>query len=140
MSTTASIQIADAIADAINSHTFSRTISAERGYVPEYVGGDGSDPVVWVIPAERAMSRETRGQWAEDVTIHVGLFAWLGDREIDTIDSLMVLAEEIVSFLRDTTIDSVGLQSVECMYLFDQENIKNKKTFVSVYAFKYSTR
>ncbi len=97
------VDIADALAVALNAHAFGQAFTAVRRYRPVYELKEMADLHVTVVPKGVALERADRSREQVDVRIDVAVQKKVaGDSEID---GLMALVEEITAFARDLRLE-----------------------------------
>lgn len=139
------IEIADAVAAALNFHTFSREFTAERTYLATFELPDLKTLKVTVVPRSilPAPEADTRGATRHDYAISVAVqkkFKEIGEAERTEIDALMVLVEEIAKHLERLPLAPgsdakwVGMENAP---VFIPEHIDELRQFTSVLTVTY---
>ncbi|KKL10357.1 hypothetical protein LCGC14_2556660 [marine sediment metagenome] len=147
MSTAVAIDVADAVAAALNAApdgTFNETVAAVRAYVARFEPSDLTALKVTVVPksleVERADRAQTRNEYAIDIAIQKKLSELPDDADCivdnDEVDALMLLvqqiAEHIASLGRLTTYTAAKWIGTANSPIYSQEHLIEKRTFTSV--------
>jgi hypothetical protein len=137
-------EITEAVVTALN--TYASGIDpvpfvAIRKYVPQFELADLKTLRVVVVPISNESTPATRGKMENDVTVSIGVMKKLeGETESD-IDPLVLLAENIATFLDKQDLVSGDMKimwlSSEHKPIYSAQEIQNKKVFTSVIAVTY---
>lgn len=93
--------IADAVADELNSRTWSLRFEAKKQNVPRHRRDEMKDLHVTVSPKSRTSSPSTRGQTYQNIEIYIGIEKGLnGDRDEES-NPLIDLGEEIATYFEN---------------------------------------
>lgn len=130
------VQIADSLAAALSSHSFSIPVSASRLYVPDYQGHELQTMRVSVVPGPVEAEKSTRGQ---DLFTHsvMVMVAQATDGSNEQLDPLMHLCEEIIDSIRSGTVSSDGMPQNAKYYgstfstVFDRDAINDRRVFIA---------
>jgi hypothetical protein len=96
------VDIADAVAAALNGTGFSQIFTAQRAYVPTFDLKDMKDLHVTVVPRSLEMAAAARGFEITDLQIDVAVQRKLATTDLAEIDALLGLVQEIAEFVRTT--------------------------------------
>ncbi len=123
--------IADAVVEGLNGHTFSQTFTAARAYLPVFDLKEMKDLHVTVVPKGIEMSLANRTQGQDDVQMDVAVQKKVAS-DADT-DGLMSLVEEIANFIRQTRVfgPAVWVRS-ENVPIYSPEHLGELRQFTSV--------
>lgn len=99
ISTSFLIDLADAIVDSLNGHTFYPPFTAVRGYVPTFKLSDMRDLRVTVVPKSLTTQRISRGETRYDIEVDVGIQQRFRPDDTNTLDTLMSLTQAVLEFL-----------------------------------------
>jgi len=130
------IDIADAITQALNGHSFSQSFTARRCYVPTFDLKEMKDLHVTVVPRGVEMATVSRSMVQHDARIDIGIQQKLpadtaGD--MATIDALMGLVEEVADFVRATgRFGGAAWVKTENMPIYSPEHLEQLRQFTSV--------
>lgn len=140
-------QIASALVVMLNAHTFSKSFTAARGWLPEFTLEELETLKVTVVPRTVDVTRAARHLIEEDFIVDIGIQKRLeGDPakspSIAEVDPWADLTEEILRFCFDpanaivlTGIDRVIPISIARDYI--PEHLSDKRTFSAVIAVTY---
>jgi hypothetical protein len=138
------VQIADAVASELNSHSFSQPFTAVRAYLPEYELKDMGTLHVTVVPAEFTGEPSDRSRDREEHTVHVAVQQRLvpvdGAVPLADLDGLMGLSEEIRDYLRDRPLSGCpGTRRVKTEHkpIYDPKHLRELHQFTGLLAFTY---
>jgi hypothetical protein len=132
-------EIADALADGLSAATFSGpyySITATRGYVPDYNGPALKALKVSVVPGPVEVEKSARGQ---DLFMH-SIMVCIGkntDGSNEQIDCLMTLCEEIVDAIRSGTLETNGMPENAQYFAsnfqttFDRDALNDRSIFLA---------
>jgi hypothetical protein len=99
------VDIADAVAAALNGTGFSQIFTAQRAYVPTFDLKDMKELHVTVVPRSVEMTAAARGFEITDLQIDVAVQKKLSTTtttDLAEIDALLGLVQEIAEFVRTT--------------------------------------
>ncbi|MCE5280337.1 MAG: hypothetical protein ABFD92_07845 [Planctomycetaceae bacterium] len=135
------IDIADAVAAALNAHTFSAPLTARRSYRPVFDLKEMKTLHVTIVPKGAEMTAAGRGLEQTDVQIDVAVQKKLSaDTAAETgeIDALMGLVEQIAAVIRQKRRfalhgggDAVWIKT-DNVPIFSQEHLGEMRQFTSV--------
>jgi hypothetical protein len=94
------VEIADAVAAAINDGTYAEPVTAERAYRPSFDLEELGELKVTVVPRSVNTANLARQQSQVDCTVDVGLQQRVDAGDDARLDALLDLAEEIGDQLR----------------------------------------
>jgi hypothetical protein len=130
------VEIADSLAAALTSHTFSVPFVASRKYVPDYDRPDLEELRVSVVPGPAETERVSRGQDLFTHSIMV-IVAKATDGSNGQVDPLMQLCEEIIDVIRGNTISAMMMPE-EAKYfsssfqtMFDRDTLGDHRVFTA---------
>ncbi len=136
------IDIADAVASALNAHGFGQAFTAERHYVPRFELKEMADLKVTVVPRSLVSETASRTMVKDDIEIDVAVQKKLGSDVVAEGDALMQLVEEIITYLRQTPL--AGLANVVLVRvandpIYAPEHWDELRQFTSVLTLTYRT-
>lgn len=128
------LDIADAVAAAINAATLSQPITAERAYAPIFELPDLVDLKVTVVPVELAFAALTRSSDDFDYVVDIGITQRCEPTPA-AADPLMMLAQEILDLFRGKRL--VGYTDAKCVAggnrpIYDATLMDTDRVFMSV--------
>ena len=127
------IDIADAVAAALNGHTFSQPFAAQRAYLAAFELKELKDLRVAVVPKGVEMTTAGRGISQSDVQIDVGVLKKLVSADNAEIDALMGLVQEIAEFVRATgRLGGAAWVRSENLPIYSTEHLAEMRQFTSV--------
>lgn len=134
------IDIADAVAAAINAGTFSQSVTAEREYLPTHELAKSQGLTVTVVP--RGITSQTTGRKVlqQDYEIDVAVRKKLQTKEQEELDDLMELSEEVIRHLQLTRLASYGVAiwiGTEVRAPYSPEHLHEFRQFTSLATLTY---
>jgi len=132
------VEIANAVADALNSHSFSQPFTARRHYVPTFDLKEMKTLHVTVVPRGVEIANVSRSTVQSGVQIDIGIQQKLpapadpaGDQAF--IDTLMSLVEEVADFIRVTSRfgDASWVKTANTP-IYSPEHLEQLRQFTSV--------
>lgn len=136
MSTT--IQIADAVVDALNLQTFSQVFTAVRKWVPSFTVPELSTLRVCVVPKGETIEQATRSEVFVDHTVLVGIQKKInGDAEAD---QLCNLADEVVDYFVQNDLANARRVLIEHDPIASPEMLDEHRTFLTLIAVTYRSQ
>ena len=133
------VAIADAITAELNGNAFSQPFTAQRQYLPIYDLKSVSDLKVTVVPKGLVSSSLDRSRDNFDYQIDVGIQKKT-QNQIATIDSLMLLVEQISDYFRSNPLSSypgARFISVENTPIYAPDHLETMLQFTSVLTLTY---
>jgi hypothetical protein len=131
------IALADAVAAAINTGSFSMPVTAQRLLLPEFELADLADLKVTVVPKSVEMATLTRQTMIYEVAIDVGIQKKLNG-EVDTeLPGLLNLVEEINVFLRKHALSGAVWTKSSIDPIYAREHLSQSRVFTSVLTITY---
>lgn len=125
--------IAVAVANALNGHSFSQVFAAGMSYRPVFDLRDMKGLRVSVVPRGVEMSTAGRGLTQHDVQIDIGVQKKLAADDAAEIDSLLGLVQEIAEFVRTTGhFDEATWVKTENTPIYSPEHLSELRQFTSV--------
>ena len=142
------VDIAEAVTDALNAGTFSRSFTARRHYLPVFELKDMDTLHVSVVPKETTIEPADRTREKRDVAVDIGVQQRLpaSEKEADELDALMTLVDELADHLRFGTLElehppGAGAKAVwirtENAPVYAPEHIDQLRQFTSVLTVTY---
>lgn len=139
------IALADAIKTAVDAaaaiDTFSQAFASKRTYVPEYEKKDLGEIKLSIVPKGMATgeSSVTRMRVTGDRQIDVAFHRLADADDDDTLDGLMLFAEEVTDFIRKNGPYGSNWTwiAVEAPAIYDPESLRQKGIFLAVYTFTF---
>ncbi len=139
------IQIADAVVEALNGATLSQPVTARRHYLPEFELTEMDVLHVSVVPAELDEEIADRMRDRTEYKIHVAVQKRVGRQDppgIDTeaIDELMQLVEEIDEVFRHKPLagfEQAHWIKTENKPIYDPKHLKEHGQFTSLLVFTF---
>lgn len=132
--------VADAVVAELNAASFSQTVEAVRGYVPQFDLAEMKDLHVTVVPKGVSILPGSRSQNQHDLAIDVAVQKKLDKADNTEIDALMGLVDEIADRFRLRRLDSypnaVWLKT-EQQPIYSQEHLDQMRQFTSVLTFTF---
>lgn len=131
------IALADAVAAAINTGSFSMPVTAQRLLLPEFELADLAQLKVTVVPKSVDITALTRQTMVYEVSIDVGVQKKLSG-EVDTeLPGLLTLVEEINVFLRKRSISGAVWTKSSVDPIYAREHLSQSRVFTSVITIIY---
>lgn len=135
------VEIAAAVAAAIEAATLSQPVTVERAYVPVHERTDLADLTISVVPVSITTTLLDRTpRHMHDYAIDVGI-QQAAANELTTIDPLMLVAEEIMDLFRGLPL--AGYTAAKCtdaqnQPIFVPEHLDEMTVFTSVVRLVFS--
>ena len=127
------ILLADEIVTQLNAHSFRRSFTAERGYLPTFELPDMNALRVTVVPKEDDGRLDTRDSSVHDYSIDIGIQQKPETIEAKDLDPLMYLTQEIADFfLFGQQPGAATLVAPQVRILYLQEHLLKLRQFTSV--------
>lgn len=134
-------QIAEAVKEELNDHTFSQPFTATRQRMPIFDLADMATLRVTVVPKAVEVSPANRLEVQHDVSIDVAVQKKLGSLDNAEIDPLAELVEEIIEFFqmrRLTEYQPAVWTDTKNDRLYVPEHMEEKQLFTSVITLTFS--
>ena len=134
------IDIADAVKEELNGHTFSQPFTAERAYQPTFELADMQTLHVTVVPKSVTTAIASRSGDQVDYAVDIGVQKKLGENPDTDADEMMALVEEIAGFLnRRGLAGTPGMVWVRTQNepIFSPEHFEQLRQFTSVLTVTY---
>lgn len=127
--------VAQAVADELNSTTFSQPFTAERQYLPVFELPEMKVLHVTVAPRGIVISALDRGRCQYDVQIDVAIQKKFSSDAPDEIDPLMALVQEIADFFKLRRLEAFPTAAwikTENAPIYALEHMQELRQFTSV--------
>ncbi len=137
------VEIADAVAAAINDGTYAETVNAERAYRPSFDLEELGELKVTVVPRSVNTANLARQQSQVDCTVDVGLQQRVDAGDDARLDALLDLAEEIgdhLSHKRLPGYPQAAWVSIEHEPVVAAEHLDERSTLTTVMSMTYRVR
>ena len=137
------VEIADAVAAAINDGTYSEAVNAERAYRPSFDLEELGELQVTVVPRSVNTANLARQQSQVDCTVDVGLQQRVDAGDDARLDALLDLAEEIGDHLRHKRLagyPQAAWVSIEHEPVVAAEHLDERSTLTTVMSVTYRVR
>jgi hypothetical protein len=133
------VDIADALAEALNGHEFSVEFEAVREYRPVLDLPDMKTLRVSVVPKGVVMVPADRSRVQHDVEVDVLVQKKLDAGDSTELDALMSFVEEIAGFLKFKRLESVAASWVKTVNepIFAPDHLEQLRQFTSVLTVTY---
>jgi len=102
------VDIAEAVKEALNGHSFSQPFTATRQYRPAFELKDMTDLHVTVVPHAVEVTSLSRSMQQYDVQVHVAVQKKFTEDSPAELDPLMDLVEEVMDFFRLRKLGNTG--------------------------------
>lgn len=137
------VQIADAVAAAINGATLSQSVAAERLYVPVHELNDLDTVKVSVVPAGLAIEELTRASDLFTYTVDVGIQRKVSPADPSTlanadVDPWVTLTEEIGDLFRGRRVGGFRCTGVANRPVYSPDHLDEKRVFTSVLSLTFT--
>jgi hypothetical protein len=140
--------IADAVVEELNGHTFSQSFEAQRHYRPLVTLPEMASLHVSVVPKAVSIERLDRTSHQEDYQVDVAIQKKVDAVDNTTLDPLTALVQEVADFLRDLRLSEVwtrsgaALPSAICVAvrnepIYAPEHLDDLRQFTSVLTLTY---
>lgn len=130
-----SIELAEAVVEAINGHDFGQPILAVRAYLPTWDLKNVKVLRVNVVPFKRVRASESRAQDGIDQTIIIGVQKECDPQDLASVDALVEVVEAIEEFFNRTQI--TGAQGTKFLWKSDQiEPVFDPKSLLELQVFR----
>ena len=129
--------LAQAVADALNTGTFSMDFAAERVALPDFELADMKDLHVTVVPREVESALLDRGHDSHDVKVDVAVQKKLTSLANEEIDPLMALVQEISAHLNRRNLVGALWRKTENKPVYSPEHLREMRQFTSVLTLTY---
>jgi len=127
--------IADAVVQELNGHTFSQALTAVRHYRPIFDLAQMQDLHVTVVPKGLAIERLDRSRNQHDVQVDIAVQKKCQAADNAELDPLMALVEEIADFFRLRRLtawpEAVWIRT-ENVPIYAPEHLDELRQFTSV--------
>ena len=137
------VEIADAVAAAINDGTYAEPVTAQRSYRPSFDLEELGELKVTVVPRSVTTANLARQQSQVDCTVGVGLQQRVDAGDDARLDALLDLAEEIGDQLRHkrlTGYPQAAWVSIEHEPVVAAEHLDERSTLTTVMSVTYRVR
>ncbi|WP_458789185.1 hypothetical protein [Adonisia turfae] len=137
------VEIADAVAAAINDGTYAEPVTAQRAYRPSFDLEELGMLKVTVVPRSVITANLARQQSQVDCTVDVGLQQRVDAGDDARLDALLDLAEEIGDQLRHkrlTGYPQAAWVSIEHEPVVAGEHLDERSTLTTVMSVTYRVR
>ena len=134
------VDIADAVVAELNDHSFSKSFTATREYLPTHDLQTLTGLKVVAIPSETSIANESRSNTRDEHRIEIGVVAKLDAVDAETIDGYVALCEEIADYLKRRTLtdyENARPIGVEIEPVFDALTLDTHRVFLSVVSITY---
>jgi len=131
------VQVAQAVADALNAHEFSVAFTAERMALPAFTLEEMQTLHVTVVPREVAGSVLDRARDEDEVKVDVAVQKKVASAANEEIDPLLALVQEIADFLNRRPMDGASWKKTENKPVYAPEHLREKQQFTSVLTVTY---
>ena len=137
------VEIADAVAVAINDGTYAEPVTAQRAYRPSFDLEELGELKVTVVPRSVTTANLARQQSQVDCTVDVGLQQRVDAGDDARLDALLDLAEEIGDHLRHKRLagyPQAAWVSIEHEPVVAAEHLDERSTLTTVMSVTYRVR
>ena len=137
------VEIADAVAAAINNETYAEPVTAQRAYRPSFDLEELGELKVTVVPRSVNTANLARQQSQVDCTVDVGLQQRVDAGDDVRLDALLDLAEEIGDQLRHKRLagcPQAAWVSIEHEPVVAAEHLDERSTLTTVMSVTYRVR
>lgn len=130
--------IAEAVKDALNAATLSKTFTATRVYAPELELRSNEDAIavrVWPAPEGRVSTFASRGATSREYPVFVAVMRKCDVDTNATVDAYVALLEEIEDLFfgkKLTGYTSAFCRATEQIAAYAWENIRRNRQYVGV--------
>ena len=131
------VQVAQAVADALNAHEFSVAFTAERMALPAFTLEEMQTLHVTVVPREIASSILDRARDEDEVKVDVAVQKKVASAAVEEVDPLLALVQEIADFLNRTAMGDATWKKTENKPVYAPEHLREKRLFTSVLTLTY---
>jgi len=134
------VEIADAIKEELNNHSFSQSFTAVRKFIPKYTLEELETLRVTTVPKANEESLLTRTESQREVQIDIGIHKKIGSDEETEVLPLIALAEEIMQYIRKlklTNAPGVLWVRMENNPTYSQEYLQKERVFFSLITVSY---
>ena len=129
--------LAQSVADALNSGTFSMAFTAERVALPDFELADMKDLHVTVVPREVESALLDRARDSYDVKVDVAVQKKLTSLSNEEIDPLMALVQEILAHMNRRNLGDAVWRKTENKPVYSPEHLREMRQFTSVLTLTY---
>lgn len=133
------IDIADLVADEINSGSFGEEFLAARDVLPEFDLSELFNLKVTVVPKSVEITPATRDLNYFDVAIDIGIQQKIGKDTDAEVARLSDVVSEIVLFLNKRDIEIAKFKSIANEPVYIPEHLSEKRLFTSIITVTYRT-
>lgn len=133
-------QIASALLDELDAHTFSRAVRVVRKYVPQMDLRDMDGVLVTVVPRGNEIANADRSRVSNQVSIDVAVQAKVRSTNAEDVDPLMDVVQEVADFLTRRRLDAVPGASwlrIANVPIYAADHLAGKSMFTSVLTVTY---
>ena len=131
------VQLAEAVTDALNGHQFSMPFAAQRMALPLFTLEEMQALHVTVVPREVAGSVLDRARDENEVKVDVAVQKKVASAANEEIDPLMSLVQEIADFLNRRAMGDATWKKTENKPVYAPEHLREKQQFTSVLTVTY---
>lgn len=131
------MDIAEAVKEALNGHSFSMPFTAQRAYRPSFELPEMKTLHVTVVPHGVEITTAGRAIIQDDVAIDVAVQKKFDTDEPAELDGLMALVEEIGEFLRSQRPADAAWVKTENAPIYSAEHMEQYRQFTSVLTVTY---
>lgn len=131
------VQLAQAVTDALNAHEFSVEFTAERMALPVFTLEEMEALHVTVVPREIASSILDRARDEDEVKVDVAVQKKVASAATTEVDPLQALVQEIADFLNRKAMGDATWKKTENKPVYAPEHLWEKQQFTSVLTVTY---
>jgi len=131
------VQVAQAVTDALNANEFTVTFTAQRAALPAFTLEEMKDLHVTVVPREVASSVLDRTRDEQEVKVDVAVQKKVASADVAEVDALLALVQEISDFLNRKAMGDAAWKKTENKPVYAPEHLREKQQFTSVLTVTY---
>jgi hypothetical protein len=131
------VQVAQAVTDALNAHEFSTPFTVQRVALPVFTLEEMQTLHVTVVPREVASSVLDRARDEDEVKVDVAVQKKVASAAVEEVDPLLALVQEIADFLNRTAMGDATWKKTENKPVYAPEHLREKQQFTSVLTVTY---
>jgi hypothetical protein len=133
----ATVQVAQAVTDALDGQTFSQEFTAQRMALPLFTLEEMQTLHVTVVPREVASNVLDRSRDENEIKVDVAVQKKVASAAIEEVDPLLSLVQEISDFLNRRSMGDAGWVKTENKPVYAPEHLREKQQFTSVLTLTY---
>ena len=131
------VQVAQAVTDALNGPMFSMPFTAQRVALPAFTLEEMRTLHVTVVPREIASSILDRARDEDEIKVDVAVQKKVASAAVGEVDPLLALVQEVADFLNRRSMGVATWKRTENKPVYAPDHLREKQQFTSVLTVTY---